>query len=269
MKATKQAAAPKTVPMSPSDFSEKNSTVIRWLGNAGVHINSHGTNLMIDPVLKDFDFPLLIEMPVRPEDVPHLDAVLISHCDHDHFSKSTCMSLQSVCDSYHSTRYVAELCKEMGLKGIGHDINEKFNIHNISITLTPADHAWQNEMEEFSRIRQYQIEDYCGFWLDTPDGSIWFVGDSRLMDNHLHMASPDAILFDFSDNSWHIGLENAIRLANAYPNAQLILVHWGTYDAFDIDAHNANPESLKGKIVNEERIHLNAAGEPFILRKHR
>ncbi len=30
--------------------------------------------------------PLLINMPIAPKDVPHLDAVLITHCDNDHYS---------------------------------------------------------------------------------------------------------------------------------------------------------------------------------------
>ena len=33
---------------------------------------------------------------------------------------------------------------------------------------------------------------------------------------------------------WHIGLEGAIKIANAYPKAQLLLSHWGTVDAPDM-----------------------------------
>ena len=36
---------------------------------------------MIDPLLKDFDMPLLIDFPLATKDVPHLDAVLITHSD--------------------------------------------------------------------------------------------------------------------------------------------------------------------------------------------
>ena len=45
---------------------------------------------MVDPMLKGFDMPLLINMPIAPKDVPHLDAVLITHCDNDHYSVPTC-----------------------------------------------------------------------------------------------------------------------------------------------------------------------------------
>ncbi len=35
---------------------------------------------------------------------------------------------------------------------------------------------------------------YCGYWLDTPDGTIWLLGDSQLLESHLHMKQPNVIL---------------------------------------------------------------------------
>ena len=106
---------------------------------------------------------------------------------------------------------------------------------------------------------------YCGFLLDTPDGRIWLPGDSRLLECHLHMPAPDVILFDFSDNDWHIGLEGAVRLANAYPAARLVLIHWGTVDAPDMTPFNANPRDLYARIINPERICPLWPGEEFAL----
>ena len=76
----------------------------------------------------------------------------------------------------------------------------------MRVKLTPADHAWQNESPGASD-RVFQPEDACGFWIETPDGTIWAPGDSRLIpDHHLQMPAPDALLFDFSDSEWHFGL---------------------------------------------------------------
>ncbi len=72
---------------------------------------------------------------------------------------------------------------------------------------------------------------------------LWIPGDSRLLPEQLEMPQPDAILFDFNDNAWHIGFENAVKLANTYPHAELILSHWGTVDAPHIDAFNGDPEA--------------------------
>lgn len=264
---TKQAVAPRTIPMDKKAFEKNHQTDIYWLSSAGIMINSHGSLVMIDPLLEGFDLPLLVDMPLYPKDVPHLDAVLITHCDNDHFSRMTCQNLSPVTDEFHGPHYLAELFHEEGLKGFGHDIGETFKIGSMKIRLTPADHAWQNEKKKYRDLREYKFEDYCGYWIETLEGSIWLVGDSRLLDEQLHMPTPDVILFDFSDNVWHIGLDNAITLANTYPQSDLILIHWGTVDAPDMDAFNGDPRSLQGRIVNPERIHIVAAGQPFHLTK--
>ena len=262
----KQAVAPKTIPILREAFDKINDTEIRWLSSAGIMINSHGTVIMIDPLLEGFDLPLLVDMPIKSEEVPNLDAVLITHCDNDHFSRTTCKNLSNVCNSYHGPHYVAELMKEEGLNGIGHDIYESFKVGNLNVKLTPADHAWQNESSKYSKIRKFEFEDYCGFWIDTPEGTIWLPGDSRLLKEQLEMPFSDVILLDFSDNSWHIGLDDAVKLANTYPDAELILIHWGTVDAPEMNAFNGDPESLNGRIINPNRINIVAPGEKFTLK---
>ncbi len=265
MQKKQQACAPATIPIGADAFATTETTTIYWLGNAGELINSRGTCIMLDPLLMGFDMPLLIDIPITPEHVPNLDAVLITHCDGDHYDPATCKTLNKVCSSYHSTQYVSQLMKDEQLNSFGHNIGDTFRIGEISVSLTPADHAWQNDFPPQSRV--FQFEDCCGFWIETPDGIIWAPGDSRLLPEQLTMPVPDAILFDFSDNSWHIGLEGAIKLANAYPYTPLLLYHWGSVDAPDMDPFNADPEQLNGRIKNPERIHILAPGEPYILHK--
>lgn len=260
-----QAIPPPTQSFGAEAFKPGQHTVIRWLGSAGFLVNSRGTCLMVDPMLKGFDMPVLIESPIAPKDVPHLDAVLITHSDNDHYSIPTCTELAAVCRQYHSTCYVDTLMKKQFLPSFGHGIGETFRLGAISVKLTPAYHTWQNEMEEFRKMREYKMEDYCGFLLKTPDGLIWAPGDSRFLPEFLELPAPDVIFFDFSDDSWHIGLEGAVKIANAYPDAHLLLSHWGTVDAPDMKPFNPDPRSLEGLIKNPERIHILAPGEPFLL----
>ena len=97
-KTIKLAVAPKTKSFGKEAFNKSKDTVIRWLGNAGVMINSRGTCIMIDPLLKGFDMPLLIDMPISVEEISHLDGILITHCDNDHFSRVTFRELSEVCN---------------------------------------------------------------------------------------------------------------------------------------------------------------------------
>lgn len=83
---TRQAKAPDPIPFGREAFQDQPGTTVRWLGGAGALVNCRGTVLLIDPVLEGFDMPLLVESPLKVEDVPKADAVLLTHSDNDHFS---------------------------------------------------------------------------------------------------------------------------------------------------------------------------------------
>lgn len=260
-----QALACESQKIKKEQFQNNQETHIYWLGGGGVMIHSHQTNLMIDPVLEGFDMPLLYKIPILAQDVPTLDGILITHIDNDHFSRPTCKHLYNVCQSYHAPNYVADVMNEEGIMTKKHDIHDKFVIKDIEVTLTPALHNWQNESKKW-QYRYWEERDYCGYELKTPDGVIWMPGDSKLLPEHLTRKEPDVILFDFADNEWHITLEGAIKLANAYPHADLICIHWGSVDAPTMSPFNGNPEDLFEKIVNPQRIKVLAPGERYTLK---
>lgn len=56
-------------------------------------------------------------------------------------------------------------------------------------------------------------------------------------------------------------------MANAYPNTPLILSHYGSVDAPNMDEFNADPDDLYGLVENQKRIYALAPGEAFILNR--
>lgn len=142
-----QATAPKTQPFGKEAFAPSKTTTLRWLGMAGFLINSRGTTLMVDPLLEGYDMPLLMDFPIKPKDVPHLDAVFATHSDNDHYSVETFRDMASVTKEFHSTIYVDSLMRNEGLHSFGHYIGETFHIGSVSVKLTLADHAWQNNFQ--------------------------------------------------------------------------------------------------------------------------
>lgn len=259
-----QATAPAPMPFGDEAFQKSDQTVIRWMGNGGFFINSHGTTLMVDPLLKGFDMPVLFKAPIEPKDVPRLDAVLVTHSDNDHYSIPTLTDLAPVSGMYHSTVYVDSLMKNQGFRSTGHRIGDVFEVGKVKVTLTPADHDWQNYAP--NKERHFNKADCAGFLIRTANGTIWAEGDSKLMPDHLTMPAPDAILFDFSDNEWHFTLEGALKIASAYPDTPLLLSHWGTVDAPDFTPFNADPEVLKKLVVNPSRVVVLAPGEAYVLK---
>lgn len=261
-----QAKAPATQPFGREAFTKSNNTTIRWLGMAGFLVNSRGTTFMIDPLLKGYDMPLLMKFPILPKEVPHLDAVFATHSDNDHYSVETFKDLASITTAFYSTIYVDSLMKNDGLKSFGYPIGGKFQFGKVTGKLIPADHAWQNAYPRPGQ-RHFAPRDACGFWFDTPDGTIYATGDSRPMEEQLHMPAPDVILLDYSEDAqWHLGLEASAKLVNAYPKATVLLGHWGFVDAPDFAPFNADPSKLKKLVTNPERIKVLAPGEPFVLK---
>ncbi len=262
-----QAKAPPTQPFGAEAFKPSNETTVRWLGMAGFLVNSRGTTFMIDPLLEGYDLPLLMKFPILPKEVTHVDAIFATHSDNDHYSIETFNHLKSVTKEYHSTIYVDSLMKNQGLPSFGHAIGDTFHFGHVGVKLTPADHAWQNAYPGASK-RHFEPGDACGFWFNTPDGSIWAPGDSRRMPELLHLPAPNLILLDYSEDSvWHFGLEGSAELINAYPNAQVLLGHWGFVDAPDFSPFNGDPERLRKLSINPERIHVLAPGQPFTLNR--
>lgn len=253
------------IQMTKEAFAKTETTKVYWLGGGGAMINSRGTVIMIDPLLKGFDMKILTDAPLLPEDVPYVDAVIITHCDNDHFSKVTLTEMKDRIGEVHTTHYVASLCEEIGIPAKGHDIHESFEVNGIKITLTPADHAWQNDSPKHSAVRHYEMEDFCGFRVETEDGIIWMPGDSRLMEEQLHQEPMDLILMDISDSRWHIGLEGVKKMAAAYPDTPLLPIHWGCVDAPEWKEFNGDPAVVRDMIVNPERLHVKAVGEAYEL----
>ena len=261
-----QAKAPATQPFGKEAFTKSNNTTIRWLGMAGFLVNSRGTTFMIDPLLEGYDMPLLMKFPILPKEVPHVDAVFATHSDNDHYSVETFKDLAPVTTAFHSTIYVDSLMKNAGLKSFGYPIGGKFQFGKVKGKLIPADHAWQNAYPRPGQ-RHFAPGDACGFWFDTPDGTIYATGDSRPMEEQLHMPAPDVILLDYSEDAqWHLGLEASVKLLNAYPHAQVILGHWGFVDAPDFKPFNGDPVRLAKLVVNPGRIRVLAPGQPFVLK---
>jgi L-ascorbate metabolism protein UlaG (beta-lactamase superfamily) len=262
-----QATAPPTQPFGKEAFAPSNNTTIRWLGMAGFLVNSRGTTFMIDPLLEGYDMPTLRSFPIQPKEVPRLDAVFATHSDNDHYSVPTFKDLAPVTKEFHSTVYVDSLMKNEGFHSFGHYIGDTFHFGKVIARLTLADHAWQNNFPRQGQ-RYFSPGDACGFWFNTPDGSIWATGDSKFMEEQLHMPTPDLILFDYSeDAAFHSGLEGAVKIVNAYPNTPVILGHWGFVDAPDFIPFNGDPKHLKDRVINPERIIVLAPGQPFTLKR--
>nr|WP_312578756.1 MBL fold metallo-hydrolase [Sedimentibacter sp.] len=271
-----QAAAPSVIEMNDSDFELTETTAVYWLGSGGILINSHGTIIMIDPVLctdpndsskSETGQTLLVGSPIVPSKIKKIDAVLYTHSDYDHLGRLSAIGLSREGMLFHGTDFVANTLQSFNINDRNiqsHKIGSTFKIRDVEVTLTRASHSWQENRPEFDW--HFGPDDCCGFFIKTCDGNIWAPGDSKLLDEHLQMKEVDLMFIDFSNDEYHFGFDNALLLANTMSNTELIMYHYGTYYNPDKDAFNANPKDVDGKIVNPDRLHILAPGEKYILK---
>ncbi len=274
-----QAVPPETIPITPDQFSYKNETAVYWLGSAGIFINSYGTTILVDPAIdmtqgengelysEVSNMRLLKAPPIVPNQVPHVDAILYTHADEDHMGNSSALKLLNSGAVYHSTNFVGRKLVEIGVpqnRICTHPAYDTFQIGSISVKMTAASHEWQLSKPEIYDWH-YTLEDCTGFQLTTPDGVIWDPGDSVLLDEHLNQPCADLLFIDFSDDEYHFGTKNSVRLANKQENAQIIAFHWGTFDC-TLGCYNANPLEFIPLLKHADRLHILAQGEKYVLK---
>ena len=272
----KQASAPMTVPMDASAFADADDTKIYWLGSGGIFINCHGTCIMVDPVLEyekgsttrsEAGFPLLVPPPITGAQVPRLDAVLFTHADYDHMAPATTEALLHTGTKLWGTAFTClRLQEDFGIapeRTAAIPFGEEIRIGNISLHLTKCSHNWHAGRPEFSW--EYGEWDCCGFYMTLPEGTVWIPGDSILLDEHFTLPHPKLMFFDISADPFHFGTENSLKLVNHYAESQLILYHYGTYDAPEKPAFSADPAWAEGRLANPGRLHVLAPGEAYKL----
>jgi L-ascorbate metabolism protein UlaG (beta-lactamase superfamily) len=274
---SKQVAAPPTLPIGPEAFAPSDRTTLWWLTQAGFLINARGTTIAIDPAIaiepgssdvSEAGFRLLVPLPLRASEVPRLDLVLITHTDVDHLGPLTVRALGRTEATFVGPRPVVAKLRELGVP-VGRTglvkPGDRVERGGVEILVTPADHAYQvQDPERYGP--PFGPEDCCGFLLHTPDGTIWCTGDTRLLDAHLAVRDVDVFLLDVSRDPFHLGVENAARLANSTGAPVVIPHHYGTYDSPDFDAVNGDPAEVVPLIEDAaHRAHILAPGEPFVL----
>lgn len=276
-----QAKAPDPIPMTAEAFSDTKDTSVYWLTGAGIFLNSHGTTLMVDPILSllSFDPPLsevegtpqYVMPPIRAEDVGRLDAVLYTHADADHLGDLTVNALMKKGVVFHGTENVRKRLMEIGVaddKIVSHLPLDRFTIGCITVQMTPADHPWQLDYPE-TQSYVYRPEDCCGYKFYTEDGVIWDPGDSKFLPEHLDNEDVDLLFMDFEDNSplHHFGTENALKIVNHLSAAQIIMFHWGTYYAPEKCWYAADPEAVRHRIEHIQRFLEPHPGEKVLIQR--
>jgi hypothetical protein len=95
--------------------------MVRWLGHSTVLIEISGRRILIDPVFNRYASPVpgfakrFSKAPLHPDQLPHIDAVVISHNHYDHLEKDTVVTLSKSGTTFFAPTGVGDLLRGWGV----------------------------------------------------------------------------------------------------------------------------------------------------------
>lgn len=217
------------------------------IGHASYLVQVVGLNLLVDPVFATRASPLQFAGPKRVntpgivfEDLPPIDAVLVTHNHYDHLDKQALWRIE---DRWHPQFVVplgvdADIAKRAGrLQRVATlDWGQGFAIGDIKITAVPTYHWSARSLGD----RRQSL--WCSFVIKTPTGVIYHIGDtgygagefSRDVKRQFGDITLAHIPIGAYAPRWfmkdhHVNPEEAVQIFQDCGAANAIGHHWGTF----------------------------------------
>jgi N-acyl-phosphatidylethanolamine-hydrolysing phospholipase D len=217
-----------------------------WLGHASFLLQGCGKNLLVDPVFSDHCAPLpfpslkrLVPAPCRPDQLPAIDAVLLSHSHYDHLDLSTLLALGRQTPLWVPEGHAGWLAGK-GFREVREIpwFGSAEILPGIRATATPAQHF--TARTPFDRNRGH----WCGWLLEGGGVKLWHAGDSgycpafREIGERLGPIDFGMIPIGAYSPRWfmkpmHLNPEEAVRVFQETRCRRAVAMHWGTFRLTD------------------------------------
>lgn len=218
-----------------------NELGITFIGHSSFLVQAAGQNLLFDPVFSTWLIVLRRQRRagVRVRDLPPIDVVLLSHAHMDHLDRS---SLWRV---VRATRRrtgrapivvvptdVSDIVRNLGFSQII-ELHwwERYKVHGLSITHTPAKHWGTRWITDGHR-------GYGGYFVDGGARRLYYSGDTAYFAGFREIGSrlrPEVALLPigaYSPDSYravHTSPEDALRAFEDLGAERMVPMHYGTF----------------------------------------
>ncbi len=216
---------------------------VTWLGHATFVIRTGRTVLLTDPVFAGRLFSDIVgprrraPMPINVEDLPHVDAILISHADYDHLDMP---SLTRLAERFPQAVVVtplrnADLVMRAGFTNVRElPIHGETRIGEATVRALPAYH--DNRREPGNPFRR----EWASFSISAGGNRVFFGGDTaygpafadirrRYGRHELALLGISAYVPRPATVDLHANPEEAAQIARDLGASDAIGMHWGTY----------------------------------------
>lgn len=247
---------------------EASKLSVTWYGHSSVLVQLGEKNVLIDPVLSERTSPVSFAGPERfsdialkPENVPEIDVLFISHDHYDHLDYPTIKAIDD-----RVKHYIVPLGIDSYLKGWGIDESkihslywwESIELEGVTYTLTPSQHyTGRNPLKA-------NITLWGGIHFKDSSHSVYYTGDGGYYDVfkrvYENLGEIDLIMADSGqyDKAWamtHMNPNEAVQAAKDAHAKWLIPVHWGAF----VLANHAWDEPPEMAVEAAESIGVNIA----------
>jgi L-ascorbate metabolism protein UlaG (beta-lactamase superfamily) len=229
-------------PQQPAADGETRARVT-WFGHSAVLIETDGKTLFIDPMLGRSPSPVPAiggrrfsnRLPAQIEELPWLDAVILSHDHYDHLDYGTMKRMQRLVGHFYVPLGVAAHLERWGVEAgriTECDWWEETQLGGILLACTPARHFSGRSLGD----RDATL--WCSWVIRSREASIFFSGDSGY-GPHFEEIGAKYGPFDLTcmecgqyDERWaliHMRPEETVAAHQDVRGGLLLPIHWGAF----------------------------------------
>lgn len=216
---------------------------VTWFGHSSMLIEIDGRRVLTDPVWGPSPSPVSwvgpqrwYEPPVALDDLPAIDAVLVSHDHPDHLDYPTLAAMKDWDSVFFVPLGVGAHLEHWGVpkeRIIELDWWDRRGIEGLQVVCTPARHASGRSVVDRNATL------WAGWALLGPEHSVFYSGDTGLFDDLKKIGAElgpfDLTIIDTGAYhalwpDWHLGPEQGVLAHQWLRGKFFVPVHWGLFD---------------------------------------
>ena len=213
---------------------------ITWFGHSSVLLEIDGIKALVDPLWSDRASPVTwagpkrwYPAPIALNDLPEVDAIVISHDHYDHLDRATIDALAKSKARFIVPLGVAAFLRAWGISDTRItelDWWQSARVGTLQIVATPSRHH-SGRLSPQSDLRLW-----AGYAFAGERHRVWYSGDtgfsSALAEIGKRFGPFDVTLieagqYDAAWPDWHLGPEQAVEANRLVGGKKMIPVHWG------------------------------------------